>query len=62
MAIEVTDDTPLWFGPYRGTKMANVPDEYLLNLYNSGKCFGNLKTYIEENLDVIKSNVKRNKE
>jgi uncharacterized protein (DUF3820 family) len=28
------DEDPMPFGKYKGTKMANVPDSYLLWLYN----------------------------
>lgn len=45
------------FGKYEGQKMANVPASYLLWLYSEGKCYGEVKEYIEENLDVLKSQV-----
>jgi len=52
--LNITDDTIMWFGKYKGTKLANVPDEYLLYLYNSNKAYGKLKEYIENNLDNLK--------
>lgn len=42
------------FGKYKNEKMANVPPDYLLWLYNEGKCFGEVKEYIQENLSVLK--------
>jgi len=50
---EITDSTKMWFGKYQGIALANVPADYLLYLYNSGKVFGGLKKYIEDNLDVL---------
>lgn len=38
-----TDETILTFGEYAGLKLAQVPDQYLFNLYHSGKCFGPIK-------------------
>lgn len=52
----LTDDDIMPFGKYHesGTKMANVPAWYLLNLYESGRCFGEIKNYIQDNLEVLK--------
>lgn len=48
-------DTDLMpWGIHKGKKMANVPASYLLWLYNNNKCSGEVKTYIEENMDVLK--------
>jgi len=48
------------FGAYRGYKMANVPGRYLLRLYESGvRLRPDLKAYIEDNLEVIKTEIKR---
>ena len=52
--LNITDDTIMWFGKYKGIKLANVPDEYLLYLYNNNKAYGKLKEYIENNLDNLK--------
>ena len=45
------------FGKHKGTKMANVPAKYLLFLHERGKCYGLVKKYIEENLEVLKKEV-----
>lgn len=52
------------FGEYKGRKFKDVPDSYLLFLYEKSreeggrKLFGELKEYINDNIDAIKSNVK----
>lgn len=57
------DDSIMPFGEHKGKKFKDVPDSYLLYLHNqsiegSRKLFGELKEYIKENIDAIKSNVK----
>lgn len=49
----VNDNTIMWFGDHKGKKLANVPDWYLRNLYRSGKAYGDIKDYIEDNLETI---------
>jgi uncharacterized protein (DUF3820 family) len=54
-----SDDTPIFFGKYKGTKLANVPNEYLIYLWdssNQGKTLYDQKlaAYIKENLEAIK--------
>lgn len=58
---ELADDSLMPFGQYRGRQMADVPAEYLFWLYDSGKCFGAVKSYIIDNLEVIKSQMKISK-
>ena len=54
------DDSSLMpFGKYKGDKMINVPASYLLWLYNENKCNKNVRDYIEENLDVLKMELKK---
>lgn len=53
-----TDDTQMPFGKYKGEKMANVPASYLVWLYDNNKCFGELKEYIEDNIDVLNKEIK----
>lgn len=53
-------DTDLMpFGKHRGEKMENVPTDYLLWLYDSGKVNSQVKEYIEDNIDVLKQEVKQ---
>lgn len=50
----MNDNSIMPFGKYKGEKLANVPADYLIWLYDNGKIFGDLKKYIEENSDVLK--------
>ena len=49
----LTDTSPMPFGKFKGDKMENVPAKYLLWLYNNNKCFGQVKDYIIDNLQVL---------
>ena len=55
----LTDESKMPFGKYAGQKLANVPASYLLWLYNENKCYGELKSYIKENLQVLQTEIKR---
>ena len=57
----LNDDSIMPFGKYKGTKMGNVPAEYLMWLYDNNKCDKAVREYIEDNLDVIQVEIKRNK-
>jgi uncharacterized protein (DUF3820 family) len=46
------------FGKYKGKEMQDVPASYLLYLYNEVDLYGKVKDYIEENMDVLKEEVK----
>lgn len=50
----MNDNSIMPFGKYKGVKLANVPASYLLWLYDNNKCFGELKKYIEENIDILR--------
>lgn len=56
------DNSRMPFGKHKGTELANVPADYLLWLHKEGKCFGELKRYIEENMDVLKEEIQRKKD
>lgn len=58
--IKMNDHTIMFFGVHKGKKLANVPAEYLLFLYKENKCFGELKKYIEDNMDGLKQETLRN--
>ena len=53
------------FGKYKGKKLKDIPDSYLLFLWgDEGKeLYENtpLKKYIRDNLDAIKANINRNR-
>jgi uncharacterized protein (DUF3820 family) len=54
----MTDESIMPIGKYRGEKMANVPPEYLLWMYeNTNIIYDELKQYIKDNLDIIKSEI-----
>jgi uncharacterized protein (DUF3820 family) len=55
--MSINDSTIIHFGKYKGEKLANVPGEYLLYLYENGYCYPELCQYIKDNLDVIKSDI-----
>ena len=43
------------FGSYKGTEISKVPAEYLMAMYERGKCPQNVRTYIEQNLESIQA-------
>jgi uncharacterized protein (DUF3820 family) len=53
------DNSHMQFGKYKDVPLANVPAEYLIWLYENSKLYGGIKRYIEENLDVLKEEIKR---
>jgi uncharacterized protein (DUF3820 family) len=54
---KIDDNSIMPFGKYKGEKMANVPPDYLIWLYENGKCYGDIKQYIAENMEVLKSEI-----
>jgi uncharacterized protein (DUF3820 family) len=54
--MPMTDDSKLTFGMHAGKPLSEVPDKYLLWLYENNKAHGDLKLYIIDNLDSIKHN------
>ena len=57
------DNSIMPFGTYKGKMFKDVPDEYLLYLWNNQenkKLFGELKEYIKDNLDTIEYNCRTN--
>ena len=51
--MALTDKSYMPWGKHQGVEMANVPAYYLLWLYNNNKCSGDVKLYIEDNLQII---------
>jgi uncharacterized protein (DUF3820 family) len=51
------DNSIMPFGKYKGEKMANIPAEYLLWLYENGNVYGNVKQYIKDSLETIKAEI-----
>lgn len=54
-----TDESPMPFGKHKGEKLANVPADYLLYIYGISYSQG-LKDYIDENRDVLNTEIQRN--
>lgn len=53
------DQSIMPFGKYKGKKMGEVPASYLLWIYDEGIKDGDVKTYIVDNLDALKLEVKK---
>lgn len=60
MAI-LTDQSKMPFGKFKGKTLAEVPDSYLVWLYDSGLEPGDLKMYIEESVPEIANSIRRPK-
>lgn len=43
------------FGIHKGKNIKDVPVDYLLWLYDNGKCFGKVKNYIEQNESTLRN-------
>lgn len=56
----MTDTTIMPFGKYKGEALVNVPSEYLLWLFDNGKCFGALRQYIIDNKEGLRKEVCKN--
>lgn len=59
--MSLTDDSLMPFGKFKGEEMINVPASYLIWLYDNDKCSGEVKEYIEDNLDVLRVEIERSK-
>lgn len=53
----MTDNSLMPFGKHKGQKMANVPPDYLICIYENNKCTAEVAKYIADNLDVIKAEI-----
>ena len=47
-------DMVMPFGKYKGKLLSQIPDGYLIYLYDRNKFSGILKEYVEENVRVLK--------
>ena len=56
-----TDQSLMPYGKYKGSKMANVPPDYLIWLLDNDRCSGDVKKYIEANKSVLETEIKQNK-
>lgn len=60
--LPMTDESLMPFGKYKGKKMAEIPDYYLLYMWDNFNLRDPLRQYIAENLEVIKVNIQRSQE
>lgn len=51
---KLTDESPMPWGKYKDKKMEDVPADYLLWCYDTGKTCRLVKEYVRDNLDVLK--------
>ena len=49
------DNSLMPWGKHKGEKMANIPAQYLLWCYKNDKCCNEVKQYVENNMDELKS-------
>jgi len=56
--MDITDETLMPWGKFRGTKMANVPSSYLKWCYDNNYGNAAFRGYIESNMDVILKDIK----
>jgi uncharacterized protein (DUF3820 family) len=54
----LTDQSIMSFGKYKGHKLANVPADYLIFIYNEYDLKLDLKQYIKDNLQGLQQEVK----
>ena len=55
-----TDNSPMPFGKFKGTKLANVPSYYLLWIFNNTPRQNldlGLREYIKQNMDILQQEV-----
>ena len=55
----LSDESLMPWGKHKDKRMIDVPAHYLLWLYDEKKCAGEVLAYIEDNLDVLREEVKR---
>jgi uncharacterized protein (DUF3820 family) len=53
----MTDNSIMPYGKHKGQKMANVPPDYLIWIFENSRCTPELAKYIADNLDVIKAEI-----
>lgn len=58
---EFNDNSVMPFGKYKGKKMIEIPADYLIWLHDQGCSNHQVKKYLNDNIDVLKTEVKRSK-
>jgi uncharacterized protein (DUF3820 family) len=59
--MELHDNSPMPVGKYRGKAMETIPAQYLMWLYDEKIGRKEVRDYIEDNLDVLREEIKREK-
>jgi len=54
----MTDCSLMPYGKYEGTKMCNVPANYLIWLHENDRCSEQVRDYIDSNLSDLKQEAK----
>ena len=49
----MNDNSIMPWGKHEGTKLANVPADYFIYMSDMGWLKGELKQYVEENMDAL---------
>ena len=57
--VELTDNSLMPFGKFKGDKLANIPAWYLLKIREEYQLFDNLKKYIDDNKEALIAEKKR---
>lgn len=55
------DNSTMPYGKYKGVKIANIPADYLIWIFENNKCTPEVAKYIGENIDVLKTEINRNR-
>ena len=55
----LTDECPMPLGVYKDCKMVNVPAKHLLDMYEKEDCSYQIRTYVQNNIDVLQMQAKR---
>jgi uncharacterized protein (DUF3820 family) len=56
---KLTDKDLISFGIHKGKPLISVPASYLIWCYDNHKCPKDLRDYIEDNMNVLKDEIKR---
>ena len=59
--MKYNDQTPMPSGFHKDKKLIDVPAEYLIWCFENNKCNASLRAYIEDNMNVLRDEIRRNK-
>jgi uncharacterized protein (DUF3820 family) len=58
---KLTDSSLMPWGRHKGTRMIDIPAKDLIGYYENGKCSREVFEYIQDNIDVLHEEIKREK-